>query len=104
MGKIATDIADYTIITNDNPRTEDPKCIIDGILTGIAENKKDIFEIIPDRAKAIERACKMTNAGDILLVAGKGHEDYQIIGNEKNHFSDIEELQKYVITELDTVL
>ncbi|MEI6089539.1 MAG: UDP-N-acetylmuramoyl-L-alanyl-D-glutamate--2,6-diaminopimelate ligase [bacterium] len=104
MGKIATDIADYAIITNDNPRTEDPNRIIDEILAGIADNQKDIFEIIPDRAKAIERACKMTNAGDILLIAGKGHEDYQIIGTEKKHFSDVEELQKYVLTDLDTVL
>lgn len=97
MGKIATDITDYAIITNDNPRTEDPQDIINGILAGIAENKKDSYEIITDRAKAIERSCKMTNAGDILLIAGKGHEDYQIIGNEKRHFSDIEELQKYIL-------
>ncbi len=96
MGKIATDIADYTIITNDNPRTEDPQNIINDILTGIADNKKDVYDIIIDRAEAIELACKMTNKGDILIIAGKGHEDYQIIGTEKFHFSDVEELQKYL--------
>lgn len=97
MGRIATDIADYTVITNDNPRTENPNTIIEEILSGISENKKEIYEIESDRAKAIERACQLTNNGDILLIAGKGHEDYQIIGTEKLHFSDIEEVSKFCI-------
>jgi UDP-N-acetylmuramoyl-L-alanyl-D-glutamate--2,6-diaminopimelate ligase len=85
MGEIATELADYVIITSDNPRNEDPNKIIDDIKTGI---EKSNYEIIPDRYSAIKRIIFLAKTGDTVLIAGKGHEDYQIIGNEKKHFDD----------------
>lgn len=95
MGEISTRIADFSLITNDNPRTEDPALIIDDILEGINEDKKDNIKIIPDRALAIKTAVQISNENDIVLIAGKGHEDYQIIGKEKRYFDDRKELKKY---------
>ena len=92
MGEIATRLADFTIITNDNPRTEDPDQIIDDIKKGI--KKSTSFSIVPDRRKAIKTAIKMAQEGDLVVIAGKGHEDYQIIGHKKSHFSDQEEVKK----------
>lgn len=91
MAKIAEEFSDKPIITNDNPRTEDEKVIIKDMLEGI--NNKDNVEIIPDRFTAIEFAIKNAKKGDIILIAGKGHEDYQIIGTEKTHYSDRESVQ-----------
>ncbi len=85
MGKIATELADYVIITSDNQRNEDPNKIIDDIKTGI---EKSNYEIISDRYYAIKRIIFLAKTGDTILIAGKGHEDYQIIGNEKKHFDD----------------
>ncbi len=87
MGKIAVEHADWVVITNDNPRREDPRRIIDDIVAGV---DRDNYEIIPDRAEAIERAIGMAEAGDIVVIAGKGHEDYQILGTERIHFDDRE--------------
>jgi UDP-N-acetylmuramoyl-L-alanyl-D-glutamate--2,6-diaminopimelate ligase len=89
MGEISTSTADLTIITSDNPRTENPVSIIDEIISGISETKAS-YEVIPDRARAIEFALKMARPGDTVVIAGKGHEDYQIIGREKRHFDDSE--------------
>jgi UDP-N-acetylmuramoyl-L-alanyl-D-glutamate--2,6-diaminopimelate ligase len=88
MGAAAMAYADHIIITNDNPRTEDPQQIIQHILDGvnIAQQAKVIVE--PDRAKAIELAVTTADVNDTVLVAGKGHEDYQIIGEQKFPFSD----------------
>ncbi len=106
MGDEATRRSDITIITSDNPRTENPLDIIEQIEAGI--DKKVVarltrrglnenghrpgYVIIPDRREAIETAVGLSRPGDILLIAGKGHEDYQIIGNQRHQFSDREEV------------
>ena len=89
MAAVAEELADVVVVTSDNPRTEDPDTIIADILTGIKKGQTPFVE--PDRAKAIQLAVDQAQAGDIVLLAGKGHEDYQIIGTEKRHFSDFEE-------------
>lgn len=94
MGKAATENSDHTIVTSDNPRTEDPLKIIDDILPGIAEGMS--FQVEPDRAKAIEKALLMTKKDDLVLIAGKGHEDYQDIMGVKHHFDDREEVRKFI--------
>ena len=95
MGKIASDIADAVVVTSDNPREENP----DNIIQDIVRNMLGNFAIEEDRAKAISIAILAAKAGDIVLIAGKGHEDYQEIGGFKLPFSDIEqaqlELKKY---------
>jgi UDP-N-acetylmuramoyl-L-alanyl-D-glutamate--2,6-diaminopimelate ligase len=88
MGSIAGDYSDLVIVTSDNPRTEVPETIIDDIMRGITNHAKVLREV--DRQTAIERAIKSAQRGDVVLIAGKGHEDYQIIGKEKKHFSDRE--------------
>jgi len=87
MGNIASNLADYTIMTSDNPRSEDPMKIIKEIKNGFKGNS---CKIIEDRKDAILEGIKMTGCEDVLLIAGKGHEDYQIIGNRTFHFSDRE--------------
>lgn len=89
MGGIGQRLSDRCIITSDNPRTEDPKLIIDDILDGLDKNNKN-YEVIVDRAEGIKRAIKSAKKGDVVLIAGKGHENYQIIGKEKHHFDDKE--------------
>lgn len=93
MGKIATENSDYVIFTSDNPRTENPTAILNDIVFGL---EKENFEIIEDRKEAIKKAVSLLEERDILLVLGKGHEDYQIIGTEKFHLSDFEEVSKWV--------
>jgi UDP-N-acetylmuramoyl-L-alanyl-D-glutamate--2,6-diaminopimelate ligase len=93
MGAIATDLSDFVIFTSDNPRTEDPEQIIKDIIDKLNTNN---YKCITDRSVAIKEACKIASDKDIVVVAGKGHEDYQIIGSTKNHFSDKEELEKYL--------
>ncbi|MBW7887541.1 MAG: UDP-N-acetylmuramoyl-L-alanyl-D-glutamate--2,6-diaminopimelate ligase [Bacteroidetes bacterium] len=94
MGTIAEKLSDKIIITSDNPRMEDPKAIIEDILAGVSDKEKAVCE--PDRAKAIVRGLQAAKDGDIVLIAGKGHEKYQIIGNKKQHFDDCEEVRKYM--------
>lgn len=89
MGKIANDYADIAILTNDNPRSEDPLSIIESISQGLSKEPSLIYKIA-DREEAIHKALSMADKNDIVVVAGKGHEDYQIIGGEKHHFSDRE--------------
>jgi UDP-N-acetylmuramoyl-L-alanyl-D-glutamate--2,6-diaminopimelate ligase len=86
MGRIATRVSDYTIITSDNPRTEDPQRIIDDIVTG-AETAH-AFKTIVDRRQAIVEAMAMAQPRDTIIIAGKGHEDYQIVGQTRLHFDD----------------
>lgn len=81
--------ADFAIVTSDNPRTEDPDAIIAQILTGM-EGHEGRYTVMPDRAEAIRFAIGKAQPGDVVLIAGKGHEDYQIIGNVKHHFDDRE--------------
>jgi UDP-N-acetylmuramoyl-L-alanyl-D-glutamate--2,6-diaminopimelate ligase len=88
MGHIAGEYSDIVIVTSDNPRTEIPENIIDEIMLGITHRARVSREV--NRRTAIERAIKCAKPGDVVLIAGKGHEDYQIIGREKIHFSDRE--------------
>ena len=87
MGEISGRIADYTIITSDNPRTEEPEEIIKQIEEGIKKTKGN-YEVIVDRTKAIEKAIKMANIKDIIVLAGKGHEPYQEINGVKYPFDE----------------
>jgi UDP-N-acetylmuramoyl-L-alanyl-D-glutamate--2,6-diaminopimelate ligase len=88
MGKIATTLSDYTVITSDNPRTEDPQRIIADILAGTASARA--YTTISDRRRAITYAIDMAQPQDTVLIAGKGHEDYQILGQTRMHFDDRE--------------
>ena len=102
MGEAATFYSDLTIVTSDNPRLEDPLAIIAEIETGIDRNniqkiapdnfkvKNDVhaYTVISERRKAIETAISVARRGDIILIAGKGHEDYQILGTNKIPFDD----------------
>jgi UDP-N-acetylmuramoyl-L-alanyl-D-glutamate--2,6-diaminopimelate ligase len=91
MGRIVAQGADLLVVTNDNPRGEEPRRITDAILEGIAEaGARERTRVIHDRALAIAAAVTAAVAGDVVLVAGKGHEDYQIVGTERRHFSDAE--------------
>ena len=88
MAKVAEEIADFIIVTSDNPRTERPVGIIGEIMAGFDYPTEDTIVIEQDRKKAIGLAIKEAAKDDFVLIAGKGHEDYQIIGNEKIQFSD----------------
>lgn len=93
MGATAAALADFTIITSDNPRTEDPERIILDIETGLQramKRKGDDYLLIVDREEAIRRAIAMARSGDLVMIAGKGHEDYQILGAKRIHFNDRE--------------
>ena len=91
MGEIATRLSHHVILTSDNPRSEDPVSILNEIESGIEKNN---FETIEDRRIAIERAVGCARPGDIILIAGKGHEDYQLVGAEKRYFDDREEARR----------
>ncbi len=93
MGRIASDVADFTIITSDNPRRENPLTIMEEIRQGFIG---DAYRVIENRREAIGEAIGMATANDVLLVAGKGHEDYQIIGTEVHHFSDREVIEEWL--------
>jgi len=94
MAKIAANLSDKAILTSDNPRSEEPKEIIKQMQKGLdAKNKKKTLAIF-DRREAIKKACGLAKPGDIILVAGKGHEKYQVIKGVKHHFDDMEELKK----------
>jgi UDP-N-acetylmuramoyl-L-alanyl-D-glutamate--2,6-diaminopimelate ligase len=121
MGQIAVRLADHSVVTSDNPRSEDPMAIIEDIVSGIrkiGDQRSDIgyrisdigirpsaerrspsdsigtYEVEPDRRSAIQRAVAMARAGDIVVICGKGHEDYQILGDRTIHFDDREEARK----------
>ncbi|MCZ7647940.1 MAG: UDP-N-acetylmuramoyl-L-alanyl-D-glutamate--2,6-diaminopimelate ligase [Planctomycetota bacterium] len=86
MGRAVDELADLGVVTSDNPRTEDPHAIIAEVGAGIRRHGKFIVE--PDRARAIDQAIGEARPGDVVLIAGKGHEDYQIVGTEKRPFDD----------------
>ncbi|MCK5565780.1 MAG: UDP-N-acetylmuramoyl-L-alanyl-D-glutamate--2,6-diaminopimelate ligase [Planctomycetes bacterium] len=94
MAKVAQEKADLIFLTSDNPRTEDPKEIISDVLTGFNDPYAENITIISDRTKAIELSIRSAGAGDIVLIAGKGHETYQVIGNKKTDFDDSEVARK----------
>ena len=89
MGRIASQLADFVIVTSDNPRTEKPEAIISDILPGV-EGGPAPYRVIPDRREAIRWAVENHKDGDLILLCGKGHEDYQIIGHEKIHMDERE--------------
>ena len=89
MGQAAASLSDVVILTSDNPRTEDPLKILADVETGMRETAKP-YEKIADRREAIQRAIMEARSGDLVVIAGKGHEDYQIIGHETSHFDDKE--------------
>ena len=93
MAQMASKYSDVIYITSDNPRTEDPESILDDIEKGMS-NKK--YYRITDREEAIKKAVQNSKKNDIILIAGKGHEDYQIIGHTKIHFDDREVARKYL--------
>ena len=95
MGRIAADNSDLVIVTSDNPRTEDPQAIIDEILVGVKERKTP-YKSICDREKAIGWAIDKARKGDVILLAGKGHEDYQIVGHEKHHMDEREIVAEFL--------
>ncbi len=96
MGKVAVENSDFVFVTSDNPRTEDPNQIILDIEVGIKRAGKKNYKVIVDREQAIKEAVMMADKGDIVLLAGKGHEKYQVLGTEKIHFNDIEIAEKYI--------
>ena len=93
MGKAASEYADILVVTSDNPRSEEPQEIINDILSGIPENS--VYHVEVDRHKALRYAVKNAAAGDVVVVAGKGHENYQEIAGVKHHFSDYEVVDNY---------
>lgn len=97
MGAIAEQLADKVIVTSDNPRSENPQQIITDILAGFKSVSDVIVE--PDRELAIKEAYKIANANDVVLVAGKGHEDYQILADQTIHFDDREKVREIFIGE-----
>jgi UDP-N-acetylmuramoyl-L-alanyl-D-glutamate--2,6-diaminopimelate ligase len=117
MGKIAAEVSDVAVLTSDNPRTEDPLRIIEEIEKGVRETTRGKYQpaallrkrgnarnggtgyvVIPDRKEAIRWAIRAARPGDVVLIAGKGHEDYQILGGETVHFDDREEAAQALIS------
>lgn len=96
MARVVADLADVAFVTSDNPRTENPSAIIEEILVGFGEGRCRI-EVNPDRAAAIREAIALAGPGDTVLIAGKGHENYQIVGECVLHFDDVEVARKSLI-------
>ena len=96
MGRIAAEYGDKIYVTSDNPRTEDPVQIVKDVEVGVKEALREgtSYEVIVDRREAINHAIHDAKAGDIVIIAGKGHENYQILKNETIHFDDREEARK----------
>ena len=89
MGRVTAQYADIAVITSDNPRTEAPMAIIRAIEAGFRDaGQASQYRIIEDRADAIDAAIRMARVGDVVVIAGKGHETYQIIGRERLSFDD----------------
>ena len=93
MGEVSSRLADLTVVTSDNPRDEEPMDIIKDILAGVAKADGD-YVTIPDRKEAIEYCMKNAQDGDIVVLAGKGHEDYQEIKGVKYHMDERELIQE----------
>lgn len=93
IGEIATKYSDYVIFTTDNPRFEEPKKIIEDMIVSISSKN---YEVIENRKEAIKKAISLLSKGDILLILGKGHEEYQVIQGQKIPYSDIKEVSKYL--------
>jgi UDP-N-acetylmuramoyl-L-alanyl-D-glutamate--2,6-diaminopimelate ligase len=96
MAQIAKKGSEQLILTSDNPRDEEPADILNDMKAGLTEEELRSTLVIEDRAAAIQTACTLAQAGDVILVAGKGHEDYQIIKGVKHHFDDHEQVQRHL--------
>jgi len=94
MARIACNLSDRVILTSDNPRFEDPEAILEGMRIGVEMHQTNKVLVIVNRLEAIKTACALAKPGDIILVAGKGHENYQEIKGVKHHFDDKEVLQE----------
>ncbi len=104
MAAVAAELADYAIITSDNPRTEDAMRILLDVEVGMqqaAKRKEDDYLVIADRRQAIAKAFELASPGDLVMIAGKGHEDYQIIGTTKIHFDDREVARELLSAKAD---
>ncbi|HEX5314140.1 MAG TPA: cyanophycin synthetase, partial [Gammaproteobacteria bacterium] len=98
MGAVAAGAADRLVLTNDNPRGEDPAAIVAEIRTGIPAGTE--VAVIPDRSQAIAAALGEARAGDVVLVAGKGHEAVQVIGHERRRYSDRQTVERLLLGSL----
>lgn len=94
MGKAVSQLSDVAFLTSDNPREEDPLLIMEDVKPGLADAKEAFFEV--DRKEATRKALQMISGDDALLIAGKGHEDYQILGTRKYHYSDQEVVREFL--------
>ena len=97
MGRIAAKYSDIAIVTSDNPRTEDPNSIVEQVVKGVKENAEKYnckYKVLVDRRSAIKEAIEIARVNDIVIIAGKGHEDYQILKNKTIHFDDREEARR----------
>ena len=97
MAAIASGYSDKVILTSDNPRNEDPSTIISEMASGIESINQHKCLSITDRREAIKTACLLAKPGDIILIAGKGHETYQEVNGERSHFDDKEEVEKQLL-------
>jgi len=95
MAREAVSASTKVIFTSDNPRNEEPMDILNDMLAGLTAEEKRNTLTIPDREQAINAACMFAQKGDVLLIAGKGHEDYQIIKGIKHHFDDKEVVRAF---------
>lgn len=97
MGVVAAELSDYCVVTSDNPRTENPEQILQDILPGVQKHMRDEqYHVEVDRRKAIFYAVQMAQPGDVVLLAGKGHENYQDVNGTKHHFDDYEVAQEAI--------
>lgn len=96
MGEIATNLSDFAVITSDNPRTEAPGAIINDIINGVSKNN---YMVIENRKEGIKKAIELAKEGDVIVIAGKGHEDYQILKDKTIHF-DEKEIIDHILKEL----
>lgn len=99
MGRIASELSDITVVTSDNPRFEDPEVIIDEVLRGVKPDATVERQV--DRRKAIEFALCTAQQGDVVLIAGKGHETYQVVKDQRVHFNDREVVEEFIASTLD---
>jgi UDP-N-acetylmuramoyl-L-alanyl-D-glutamate--2,6-diaminopimelate ligase len=104
MARTAQRLADVIYVTSDNPRTENPQAILDEIVSGFsADSEKSVVVVDPDRRAMIGRIIADADENDVVLLAGKGHENYQIIGKTKHHFDDVEEATRALAARVGAV-
>lgn len=96
MGRIAAEYSDFSIVTSDNPRSEEPLAIIEEIVVGVKEKEEAHYAVVPDRREAIRHAIYLAHPGDMVVIAGKGHEDYQIIKGKVYPFDDRLVAREYI--------